>query len=72
MGPEFRNGGWGVKNNTGLLIAYFIKPPIEKFGRSNGRTRDQLGVYTEKFYQDAMAAGRLKNFQAKCYFLVAI
>ena len=31
-GTQILGGGWGVKNNKGVFIAYFINPPPQNLG----------------------------------------
>jgi len=36
--PNFEMGDGGIRIIRGYILVYFIKPPIEKLGKSNGRT----------------------------------
>ena len=48
--PDFEMGDGGFRKYA-LIASWVFVPPIEKFGKSNGRTRDQLTIGTEKFYR---------------------
>jgi hypothetical protein len=48
--PNFEMGDGGFRKSA-LIASWVLVPHIEKFGKSNGRTRDQLTVEREKFYR---------------------
>jgi hypothetical protein len=50
-GPLISKWGMGGFRKSALIDSWVFVPPIEKLGKSNGRTRDQLTVGTEKFYR---------------------
>jgi hypothetical protein len=47
--PFFSVGDGGFRKSE-LIDGWVLVPPTEKKGKSNGRTRDQLSIETEKFY----------------------